>query len=139
MSAQGAQAAPHSSLIVSVTDAAGNRVVNEFTTSFRIGRTDQCEVCVKNDYVSRIHAEVAFDGRQWIIRDLESSNGLFLNGQRVQNATITRSAALRLGIEGPELLLEPKSTSVVHVAPELERPPSLDSGTILRRYVAHYF
>jgi pSer/pThr/pTyr-binding forkhead associated (FHA) protein len=57
-----------------------------FDKPFRIGRVDDCEVTIKNDYVSRSHAEVFFQDGGWWVKDLASSNGIFVQGQRVELA-----------------------------------------------------
>jgi pSer/pThr/pTyr-binding forkhead associated (FHA) protein len=42
---------------------------------------------IKNDFVSRQHAEVILnDNGTWYIRDLNSRNGIVINGERVQEA-----------------------------------------------------
>ena len=33
----------------------------QFTKPFRIGRSEECEICVKDDHVSRRHAEVTLE------------------------------------------------------------------------------
>ena len=75
----------------------------EFVTSFRIGRTDECDVCIKSDFVSRTHAEVVPDQDGWSIRDLNSSNGIYLQGEKVQRAALKGEQTVRLGKEGPEI------------------------------------
>src|SRR4051812_33877858 len=77
-----------------------------FTAPFRIGRSSDCEVCIRNEFVSRVHAEVIPEPRGWRVTDLQSSNGLYWRGTRVENVLITSSEVLRLGIEGPELTLQ---------------------------------
>jgi len=53
----------------------------QFQSSFRIGRANDCGVCIKNRYVSRNHVEVAYESGQWWVRDLDSSNGVFVAGE----------------------------------------------------------
>jgi membrane-bound lytic murein transglycosylase D len=113
-----------------------------FTAPFRIGRTNECEVCINNDYVSRVHAEVVFENGQWQIRDLNSSNGVFVDGQRVESATISQILTVRLGIEGPQLSFQVQSKEVE--AAEAQRSESPDkrpagAETMVARYVDHYF
>ena len=36
-----------------------------FEKSFRIGRTDDCEVCIQVEFVSRNHALVLWEDGQW--------------------------------------------------------------------------
>jgi hypothetical protein len=48
-----------------------------------IGRQDQCEVQVEGTWVSRRHARIAWTGTEYIVEDLGSTNGTFVNGERV--------------------------------------------------------
>jgi len=40
-----------------------------------IGRADECDVQLRNSSVSSRHAELRWDGQQWTLRDLNSTNG----------------------------------------------------------------
>lgn len=62
-----------------------------------LGRATECTIPIKDRYLSRRHAEIAFDPDAtgegtWIVRDLGSVNGTLLNGARVNG-----SAPLRPG------------------------------------------
>src|SRR6478752_3240644 len=74
-----------------------------FTTSFRIGRAEDCDVRIVDDYVSRAHADVAFENGCWCFIDLGSSNGTFVNGERVQRVALETSTTVRLGVYGPSV------------------------------------
>lgn len=63
-------------------------------TVVRIGREADLDVVIDNVAVSRRQAEIRLEGAAWILRDLGSGNGTFLNGQRVE-----RSAPLKPGDE----------------------------------------
>ncbi|HCC58950.1 MAG TPA: hypothetical protein DEQ47_17145 [Solibacterales bacterium] len=78
----------------------------QFTKTFRIGRVEECDVCIKDEHVSRAHAEVAFENGQWRIRDLNSSNGIFVDGERTAVAALDRPLTVRLGIYGPAVSFE---------------------------------
>ena len=95
---------------------------------------EDCEVFVDNDFVSRNHAEIVFENGRWWVRDLGSSNGIYIGSQRVEFTPIQHTTTIRLGIYGPELRLEVEQPSTPE--PEL-RPAS--SPTVLARYVDHYF
>jgi hypothetical protein len=49
-----------------------------------IGRSRDCDVTVEDPNVSRHHAEVRPSGGSWIVRDLGSTNGVKVNGRRIQ-------------------------------------------------------
>ncbi len=53
-----------------------------------IGRADYCGICVANDYVSRQHATLSWDEKGWHIRDTNSTNGVFVNGRLIREATL---------------------------------------------------
>jgi hypothetical protein len=55
-----------------------------------IGRDKGCELVLADAEVSRKHARLETQGEVVFVRDLESSNGTFLNGQRLTGAVETR-------------------------------------------------
>jgi hypothetical protein len=89
-----------------------------FSTAFRIGRGDACDVCIRNEFVSRVHAEVVPEKEGWRLRDLNSSNGLYREGIRVETVLIDANESIRLGVDGPELSFR----VVKPVAPEPPAP-----------------
>ena len=107
---------------VSIGTSLADRLDFEFQKSFRIGRAEECEVCFKNEFVSRVHAEVYFDEGQWWVRDLNSSNGIFAGKERVAAAPVGSSVMLRLGPEGPFLSL--RVTEGVSAPQPMAPPPS---------------
>jgi hypothetical protein len=136
----------------------GRRRSFTFDRRFRIGRAAECEVYVDNDFVSRVHAEVLFEDGSWWIRDLQSSNGLYLEGRRVDRAALARATTIQLGTEGPHLVFEPQvlvpeppftSSEAAPLKPQLSvtagdgplDQPNVASGgdAILGKYVQHYF
>jgi membrane-bound lytic murein transglycosylase D len=116
----------------------------QFTSTFRIGRTAPCEVCIRNDYVSRAHAEVTPADGGWRIRDLNSANGLFLDGVRFENAPVVSGMRVRLGAEGPELLFELPVQEIPSPAkrspkPDFAADSPVDEQEIVSKYAERYF
>jgi soluble lytic murein transglycosylase-like protein len=149
---------PLSSVSIDVSIGAvgsGQRELS-FAHPFRIGRSSDCDVCIENDYVSRVHAEVIFQEGFWWIRDLNSSNGLYVDGKRVERIPFSRATVVRFGVEGPGVIFSPRSepqstasestnSTTAGIKPGNKSArrsgPLLDtgSGTVLRKYVEHYF
>jgi hypothetical protein len=55
-----------------------------------VGRSRECDVVIDDENVSRRHAEVRPSGGAWIVRDLGSTNGVKVNGQRITGAQSLR-------------------------------------------------
>ena len=63
-----------------------------------VGRSQDCDVVVGEQTVSRHHAELRHaDDDAWIVRDLDSTNGTWLNGSRVHEARVSGGDELWLG------------------------------------------
>ena len=77
-----------------------------FETPFVIGRTPECDVPIKDEYVSRTHARVSYENGQWWVRDLQSANGIYVEDRRIEAAPIERALTIRLGIRGPFVSFE---------------------------------
>ncbi len=76
-----------------------------------IGASRDCGMWLRDPkgYVSRIHAELTYGTAGWVLADLGSKNGLFLDGVRVQTLSITPGAEIGIGsltliAESPKLL-----------------------------------
>ena len=53
------------------------------TSSVLIGRAPGCTLVLDDDYSSSRHARIFPQGGQWFVEDLGSTNGTYLDGQRV--------------------------------------------------------
>jgi pSer/pThr/pTyr-binding forkhead associated (FHA) protein len=63
-----------------------------------IGRADDCDVRIKSTAVSRHHCEIeAIDADEWIIRDLGSTLGVLVDGQKVKEAEIEAGMEVSIG------------------------------------------
>jgi len=82
-------------------------------TAFRIGRGEDCEVRIEDNFVSRNHVAITMENHEWWARDLNSSNGMFVNGERTAETRIDYRVALRLGIEGPFVYFEVEKEGAV--------------------------
>lgn len=53
-------------------------------TSFTIGRSKEADIVLKIEGMSRKHLQVDIDGDQIYITDLNSSNGVFINEEKIE-------------------------------------------------------
>jgi S1-C subfamily serine protease len=74
------------------------RTVHVDAERFVLGRDDGCDLTIDDVKISRRHAALAAlpDGRTEL-RDLGSSNGTFVDGQRVESAILTGDEQIQLG------------------------------------------
>ena len=49
-----------------------------------IGRAGQCDIVIPSPLVSRVHAKLIKQPSGWLIEDCDSTNGTFINAQRIQ-------------------------------------------------------
>jgi CBS domain-containing protein len=64
-----------------------------------LGRAATAGIVIADRLASREHAAVRFDPatQQWILRDLGSRNGTWLDGRQIESAALTDHATLRIG------------------------------------------
>ena len=68
-----------------------------------IGRAPRADFIVDANLVSRLHCRVAAGASELEVVDLDSTNGTFVNGQRVARARLTDGD--RLGVGNVELVI----------------------------------
>ena len=63
-----------------------------------IGRRPDCDLCIPLKEISRRHCELELHGGALTLRDLGSSNGTYLNGQKIeQQAEIKAGDTIKIG------------------------------------------
>ncbi|WP_199314705.1 FHA domain-containing protein [Streptomyces cadmiisoli] len=75
--------------------------------AYTLGRDPQGDIVYDDARVSWRHATVSFNGRSWVIEDHGSTNGTFVQGQRIHQLEIGPGSSLNLGnaTDGPKLSL----------------------------------
>jgi hypothetical protein len=103
-----------------------------------IGRSEKCDIVVSSSHVSRRHARIFLtpEGR-WFVEDLGSSNGTFVNGERVESHPISLADIIEIGpvslsfsplveqatipcLEAPNIIIEDFGTEVFYDKPRLD-------------------
>lgn len=64
---------------------------------FTLGRDPGNDIILRDPKVSRHHAEIVFERGFFVLKDLASANGTYVNGKRIRVAPLTHGARLRMG------------------------------------------
>ena len=84
-------------LLVRVKGAELGRVARLPPEQYRIGRSQECELWLGDDGVSRKHARIFQEGAAYLIEDTESANGTFVQGQRVSRQILRDGDVIQFG------------------------------------------
>lgn len=97
---------------------------------FNIGRTNDNNFCYENKFASGKHARLTYDGKNWAIADLGSTNGTYVNGYKVESKNLVPGdmiyiMGLRiivgcnfLAVNNPDGLLKINSRSLSEYRPQ---------------------
>lgn len=114
----------------STSDIASVTVQKPFQLSglMQIGRQeDSVDIYLPHPQVSRIHSSIDCSDGQTILRDLESANGTFVNGQRITDArTLTAGDQIDIGpyalqFTGKALIPRARSNNIELIARNIRR------------------
>ncbi|MFE9999385.1 ABC transporter ATP-binding protein/permease [Streptomyces avermitilis] len=88
---------------------------------YTLGRDPQGDITLEDARVSWRHATISWSGRSWVIEDHGSTNGTFVQGQRIHQMEIGPGSAVHLGnaTDGPRLNL---SGAAAAAAPQQAQP-----------------
>lgn len=84
-------------LVITEGDQAG-RIMRLDRREITIGRSDGSDLVVDDEYASTNHAKLVLVNNDWLIQDLNSTNGTFLDGQRVGTPAVVKlNTRVRVG------------------------------------------
>jgi adenylate cyclase len=63
----------------------------------KIGRVLINDVCLEDTSISRFHAEIIFNGQDYLFKDLGSSNGSYINDVRIKEGVLSNGSIVRIG------------------------------------------
>jgi DNA-binding NtrC family response regulator len=78
----------------------GNQRGREYVISgdvIRIGKTEENDLVLPEETVSRAHCEILRDPKGYLLRDLRSTNGTFLDGAEIREAYIRAGSVVTVG------------------------------------------
>ena len=95
-------------------------------SALRLGREPSNDIAFdphQDIVVSGRHAELSWDGRDWVIRDLGSSNGTFVDGERISQRALRSGDNIQLGRGGPRLEVRYSTADMIPMTALEDLPP----------------
>ena len=114
------------------TGGAENRTFELRLGVNRVGRDPDCDFPIEHSAVSFAHCELVLSNDGVMIRDCNSTNGTFINGEPVKEAWLRAGQTVQVG--GVELFVENTDAKVAIPKYEHERPKPpvmLEGGAVL--------
>lgn len=103
-------------MVAYLTVASGKETGQQYTLDpdrpMHIGRAMGCEIVLKDPNSSRYHAVITFEDSRWHVRDTDSRNGTFLNGEKIRRAWLSDQSQITIGTTTLQLIL-PDEDSVI--------------------------
>jgi len=78
-----------------------------------LGRSDRCDFRILDSWASRIHCAVACRADGVFLEDLNTKNGTYVNGKRVEKARLPDGSLVQLGTTTVQVLVQPTRRTVV--------------------------
>jgi adenylate cyclase len=66
-------------------------------SKLKVGRRESCDVCLRFPNISGTHCELSYKDGYWVIRDLNSTNGIKVNGERLRYRALRPGDKLTIG------------------------------------------
>ncbi len=91
-----------------------------------LGRHSECHVCINSEGISRKHAQITVEADGLSIKDMGSSNGTFVNGEKIEESKLSvgdevKLDNLRFLIQTPGMP-EPANQAEIKTAPSASIP-----------------
>lgn len=74
-----------------------------------LGAKESCDFCLPFKGISRRHCEFFYKKNEWWVKDLDSTNGTYLNGEMIKEEKISENSIIMCGIVAINVLKEPTS------------------------------
>jgi adenylate cyclase len=101
--------------------------------ALRIGRRESCDIVLRFANVSAHHCQLAVTDGYWYVKDLDSKNGVKVNGTRVTEKRLDPGDVLSVAKHKYELRYSPVDLGAVGPPPSDETTEDIMSKPLLER------
>jgi pSer/pThr/pTyr-binding forkhead associated (FHA) protein len=114
------------------TDGLNAKLIDLKLGANRVGRHPDNDFRIEHPTISSIHCEIVLHAQGVLLRDLESTNGTFVNNEKIREVELSPGQVVRLG--DVELLVETIDAKIEIPAffnPDIPAPPVVRSDGVL--------
>jgi pSer/pThr/pTyr-binding forkhead associated (FHA) protein len=101
--------------------------------SLLVGRRESCDIVLRFSNVSAHHCQMNVNGGYWYVRDLQSRNGIKINGVRVTDKIVKPGDILSVAKHKYELQYSPSELGAVGPPPADDVKAEIFSKSLLER------
>jgi phosphoserine phosphatase RsbU/P len=117
-----------SPLVLTVVEPSGQRrEVQVMRSPFQIGRLAECDLSLRENRISRNHAQILLEDRKYYIEDRDSRHGLLVNGRKIKRVELKPADRIDFGIEDSYYLIVGKERG--YAAPLMRKVAEMRQGT----------
>jgi pSer/pThr/pTyr-binding forkhead associated (FHA) protein len=111
-------------IVITVSQLDSEPVTRRFDLDrIRIGREEDNDLVLESDSCSRYHAEILFGRGLYKVVDLNSTNGISVNGQQVQEQLIAGGDSIEIGVYTLAVSIPQVETPKTTMMPTLDAVP----------------
>ncbi len=101
--------------------------------SLLVGRRESCDIVLRFSNVSAHHCQLTVTGGYWYVKDLQSRNGIKVNGVRVKDKRLDPGDTLSVAKHGYEVKYSPVENGAVGPPPPETAESDVFSKSLLER------
>ncbi len=98
-----------------------------------IGRRESCDICLRFGNVSAHHCQFDCEEGYWYVTDLNSRNGVKVNGQRVQRKRMDPGDTVAIAKHAYEIEYDPTDNGAMGPPPPEDASQDIMSKSLLER------
>jgi pSer/pThr/pTyr-binding forkhead associated (FHA) protein len=84
--------------VLVIDENGGKAGTHRLSGTLQIGRAPSCQIRLTDTYISQLHAKISERNGSWVVEDLGSTNGTYLNQRKVTSpAAIAPGDRIRVG------------------------------------------
>jgi len=101
--------------------------------SLMVGRRESCDIVLRFANVSTHHCQLTLEGGYWFVKDLNSRNGVKVDGVRVQEKRLDPGVTLRIAKHSYEVKYSPVDNGAVGPPPPDRTEEDIFTKSLLER------